>query len=127
MGNIDTNIFFFRKVKYDLIIETFEDDFSLYASLLGLFRLRARSWMTKPVYYNYTDNFLHFCIETHESQTYLTRAKTSSIMDLTSFRAQYGVKFLGKQSLVFGETDCSCVFFEESASQTRALSPVSTL
>ena len=69
MGNIDTNIFFFRKVKYDLIIETFEDDFSLYASLLGLFRLRARSWMTKPVYYNYTDNFLHFCIETHESQT----------------------------------------------------------
>ena len=129
MGNIDTNIFFFRKVKYDLIIETFEDDFSLYASLLGLFRLRARSWMTKPVYYNYTDNFLHFCIETHESQTCLTRAKTSSIMEklLTSFGAQYGVKFLGKQSLIFGETDCSCVFFEESASQTRALSPVSTL
>ena len=60
-------------------------------------------------------------------ETYLTRAKTSSIMDLTSFGAQYGVKFLGKQSLVFGETDCSCVFFEESASQTRALSPVSTL
>ena len=34
---------FLRKVKYNLVIETFEDDFSLYASLLGLLRLRARS------------------------------------------------------------------------------------
>ena len=63
-----------------------------YASLLGLFRLRARSWMTKSVCYYYTDNFLHFCIETHESQTCLTLAKTSSIMEklLTSFGAQCG-------------------------------------
>ena len=123
MGNIDTNIFFFRKVKYDFIIETFEDDFSLYASLLGLFRLHARSWMTKPVYYNYTDNFLHFCIETHESQTCLTQAKTSSIMEklLTSFGAQYGVKFLGKQSLIFGETDCSCRFSLKRARAKREL------
>ena len=45
---------------------------------------------------------------------------------LTSFGAQYGVKFLGKKRLIFGETDGS-FFFEESASQTRALSPVSTV
>ena len=36
---------------------------------------------------------LHFCIETHESQTCLTQlAKNSSIME-TSFGAKYGVIF----------------------------------
>ena len=44
---------------------------------------------------------------------------------LTSFGAQY-LQFLGKKRLIFGETDGS-FFFEESASQTRALSPVSTV
>ena len=38
---------------------------------------------------------LHLCIETHESQTCLTLAKNSSIMEkfLTSFGAKYGVTF----------------------------------
>ena len=45
---------------------------------------------------------------------------------LTSFGAQYGVKFLRKKKVDFGETNGS-FFFEESASQTRALSPVSTV
>ena len=65
--------------------------------------------MTMFVCYNYADNVLHLCIETHESQTCLTLAKSSCIMEklLTSFGAQYGVKLLGKKSLIFGETDCS--------------------
>ena len=47
------------------------------------------------VCYNYADNFLHLCIETYESQTCLTLAKNSSIMEkfLTSFGAKYGVTF----------------------------------
>ena len=59
--------------------------------------------MTKSVCYNYTDNFLHLCIETHESQTCLTLAKTSSIMEKlpTSIGAQHGVKFLGTTKLDF--------------------------
>ena len=32
------------------------------------------------VCYNYADNFLHLCTETHESHTCLTLAKNSSIM-----------------------------------------------
>ena len=38
---------------------------------------------------------LHLCTETHESQTCLTLAENSSIMEkfLTSFRAKYGVTF----------------------------------
>ena len=31
--------------------------------------------------YNYADNFLHLCTETHESHTCLTLAKNSSIME----------------------------------------------
>ena len=47
---------------------------------------------------NYVDNFLqalHLCIETHESQTFLTLAKQSSITEkfLTSFGAKYSVTF----------------------------------
>ena len=51
---------------------------------------------------NYVDNLaiisctaLHLCIKTHESQTCLTLAKNSSIMEkfLTSFGAKYGVTF----------------------------------
>ena len=30
---------------------------------------------------NYADDFLHLCIETHESQTCLTLAKNSSVME----------------------------------------------
>ena len=33
------------------------------------------------VCYNYADNFLHLCTETHESHTCLTLAKNSSIME----------------------------------------------
>ena len=47
----------------------------MYASFLDLFRLRAKNQMTMFVCYKYTDNFLH--LETHESQTCLTLAKTS--------------------------------------------------
>ena len=38
---------------------------------------------------------LHLCIETHKSQTCLTLAKNSSIMEtfLMSFGAKYGVTF----------------------------------
>ena len=52
----------------------------------------------------------------------LTLAKYFSIMEerLTSFGAQYGFKILGKKSLIFGETDYSFFFFEESAGQTLA-------
>ena len=37
---------------------------------------------------------------------------------LTSFGAQYGFKILRKISVIFGETDYSFFFFEESARQT---------
>ena len=37
--------------------------------------------MTVFVRYNYADNFLHLCTETHESHTCLTLAKNSSIME----------------------------------------------
>ena len=59
--------------------------------------------MTMFACYNYADNVLHLCIETHESQTCLTLAKTSSIMEKlsTSLGARYGVKFLGKTKLDF--------------------------
>ena len=33
------------------------------------------------VCYNYADNFLHLCTETHESHTCLTLAKNSPIME----------------------------------------------
>ena len=33
------------------------------------------------VCYNYADNFLHLCAETHESHTCLTLAKNSSIIE----------------------------------------------
>ena len=33
------------------------------------------------VCYNDADNFLHLCTETHESHTFLTQAKNSSIME----------------------------------------------
>ena len=48
-------------------------------------------------------NFLHICTETQESKTCFTIAKNSSIMEklLTSFGAQYGVKFLGKTKFDF--------------------------
>ena len=74
------------------------------------------------VCYNYADNFLHLCIETYESQTCLTLAKNSSIMEkfLTFFRPQYGVNFLKKQSLFFGETDC-CFFSLKRARAKREL------
>ena len=45
---------------------------------------------------------------------------------LTSFGAQYGVKFLGKKKVDLAKRTVA-FFFEESASQTRALSPVSTV
>ena len=85
--------------------------------------------MTMFACYNYADNVLHLCIETHESQTCLTLAKTSSIMEKlsTSLGARYGVKFLGKTKLDFWRNGLWLLFFEESASQTRALSPVSTV
>ena len=57
------------------------------------------------VCYNYADKFLHLYIETHVSQTFIiiTLVKHSSIMEelLTSFGAQYGVKFLGGTKLDF--------------------------
>ena len=37
--------------------------------------------MTTFVCYNQADNFLHLCIERHESHTCLTLAKNSPIMD----------------------------------------------
>ena len=63
------------------------------------------------VCYNYADNFLHLCIETYESQTCLTLAKNSSVMEkfLTFFRPQYGVNFLKKQSLFLAKR--TVVFF----------------
>ena len=81
------------------------------------------------VCYNYADNFLHLCIETYESQTCLTLAKNSSIVEkfLTFFRPQYGVNFLKKTNLVFWRNGLLFFFFEESASQTRASSRVSTV
>ena len=74
---------------------------------------------------------LRLCIEIHESQTCLTVAKNSSIME----------KFLSKRllgqsmySVTFRENKASFLakrtvafFFEERASQTRALGPVSTV
>ena len=59
------------------------------------------SLMTMFVCYNYADKFLHVYIETHVSQRLLTLAKHSSTIEelLTSFGAQYGVKFLGQTKL----------------------------
>ena len=81
------------------------------------------------VCYNSADNFLHLCIETYESQTCLTLAKNSSIMEkfLTFFGPQYGVNVLKKTKLVFWRNGLCFFFFEESASQTRASSRVSTV
>ena len=71
---------------------------------------------------------LQLCIETHESQTCLTLAKKlfyyGEIFNV--YLATYGVTFREK-SLIFDETDCSFFFFEERASQTQALGPVSTV
>ena len=52
---------------------------------------------------NYADKFLHPYNEPRVSQRLLTLAKHSSIMEelLTSFGAQYGVKFLGETKLDF--------------------------
>ena len=77
--------------------------YMLYLYFLGLFRLHARSLMTMFVCYNFADKFLHLYIETHVSQRLSTLAEHSSIMEelLTSFGAQYGVKFLGETKLDF--------------------------
>ena len=74
--------------------------------LLGLFRLRARGEMTMLVCYNYAENF--------------SEQKYSSVTEehLMSFGAQYGFKILRKKSVIFGATDYSIFFFEESARQT---------
>ena len=65
-----------------------------------------------------------FVLKLTESQTCLTLAKNSSIMEkfFTFFGPQHDVNFLKKTKLVFWRNG-----LEESASQTRALSPVSTV
>ena len=68
--------------------------------------------MTMFVCYIYADNFLHLCIETYESQTCLTQAKNSSIMEkfLTFFGPQYGGNFLEKTKLDFWRNGLSAFF-----------------
>ena len=73
------------------------------------------------VCYNYADKFLHLYIETHVSQTFVNSSKTLFYYGGTFnvFRGPIWCQFfLGKQSLIFGETDYSFSFFEESARQT---------
>ena len=77
------------------------------------------------VCYNYADNFLHLCIETYESQTCLTLAKNSSIMEkfLTFLGPQYGVNFLKKTKLVFGETDCGFFSLKRARAKRELQAP----
>ena len=65
----------------------FEDDFSVCYMLhysvayFGYMRGVRLQCLRATACYNYADNFLHLCTETHESHTCLTLAKNSSVME----------------------------------------------
>ena len=65
------------------------------------------------VCYNYADNFLHLCI--NPSKILLYYGGTFNF-----FRGPIWFQNFRTKSLIFGETDYSFFFFEESAGQTLA-------
>ena len=67
----------FAKLRIIQLSRAFEDDFSLYASLLALFRLRARSQMTMFVCYNYAPIIsCTFVLKLVEAKLVLPQQKT---------------------------------------------------
>ena len=65
------------------------------------------------VCYNYADNLLHLCI--NPSKILLYYGGTFNV-----FRGPIWFQNFRTKSLIFGETDYSFFFFEESAGQTLA-------